>query len=99
MITILDRAGIPVHCVSGNIAEKFEMTRNADSSENIKLYGDLAEFEIDNKKVAVTHFPHFANALASTKKYDVVFCGHTHNGGIERIKVVLVVNPGTLAGI
>ncbi len=99
MMIILDKAEIPIDCVFGNIDDRFGTTRKADSSKNIKLHGDIAEIEIDNKKIAVTHFPNFADALAFTGKYDLVFHGHTHKKRDEKINNTLIVNPGTLAGI
>ena len=63
----------------------------------------FGEIEIDNKKIAFTHFPSQAKKLAKKGKYDLVFYGHTHKPWIQQIsnlrKSTLLVNPGNLCGV
>ncbi len=98
MIDELDSIGIPAYCVFGNIDDKFLTTRKADASKNVKLYGDIAELELGGKKIAVNHYPLIGESLASTGKYDLVCCGHTHKKDLRKIGDALLLNPGKLMG-
>jgi hypothetical protein len=61
----------------------------------LKVYSDYGSI----KKIAFTHFPEIARKLSETKKYDIVFYGHTHKPWEENIGKTRMVNPGNLAGI
>ncbi len=98
MIDELEKTGIPVHCIFGNIDDKFLTTRKADSSKNIKLHGETAELEIDGKKIAVNHYPLIAESLALTGKYDLVCYGHTHKKDKRLLGKTLLINPGEIMG-
>jgi len=76
--------------------------------ENAKIQEKVLEIPIDNKMIAITHYPEKAKLLAESGRYDLVFYGHTHkpweekiavkeNSGQNRI-VCRLVNPGELAG-
>lgn len=56
------------------------------------------EIELDNKKIALVHFPEIARLLAESKEYDLVFYGHTHKPWEEKIGKCRLVNPGEVAG-
>jgi len=99
IIKKLDELGVPVHCVFGNTDDRFSTTEIALGSKNVKLYGDVAQFELDNKKIAITHFPIFAKGIAHTKEQDIVFYGHNHTKKQEIINNTLLVNPGELSGV
>ena len=52
----------------------------------------------------MTHYPHYAHAMACTGDYDLVCCGHSHEPEIRQQPHVQngstwVVNPGTVAGL
>jgi putative phosphoesterase len=70
---------------------------------NIIFHGEFGELTINDKKIAFCHKPEPAKTAAQTGKYDLVFYGHTHQPGEEKIDagrgVCRLVNPGTLAGI
>lgn len=89
-----------VHCVFGNgDGDRFTMATVAGSRyPNLKLHGEYAELEFDGMKVAVTHYPFYAKALARTGDYDAVFSGHTHERHEERFGACLWLNPGELLG-
>jgi hypothetical protein len=87
-----------VHCCFGNTDDKFLSTKLA-LENNINLCGNEGEIEIDNKKIAFVHFPKLAKGLASTKKYDAVFYGHTHTSNKEKINSTWLVNPGEIIGL
>lgn len=86
-----------VHCCFGNTDDRF-VTPKIAAQKGVKFYGDLGEFKINNKKIAFTHFPEFAEGLAATGKYDAVFHGHTHSKRKLRIKECWLVNPGEIMG-
>jgi uncharacterized protein len=89
-----------VHCVFGNgDGDRFTISGVAASQyPNLKLHGEYAELEFDGAKVAVTHYPFYAKALARTGDYDAVFSGHTHERHEERVGACLWLNPGELLG-
>lgn len=65
---------------------------------NVKIAEKIFETEIENKKFAITHKPDDAKVLAESKKYDVVFYGHTHKPWEEKVGDCRLINPGELAG-
>jgi uncharacterized protein len=89
-----------VHCVFGNgDGDRFAIKGFAVSgSSNLILHGEYAEIEIDNRKIAATHFPFYAQALAEKNTYDAVFYGHSHIMEIEKIGKTLYANPGEIMG-
>jgi hypothetical protein len=56
------------------------------------------EIVIDKKKIAFCHHPDVAKNMAESKKFDLVFYGHTHKPWEEKIGNCRLVNPGELAG-
>ena len=86
-----------IHCVFGNTDDRHATPKKAESL-GINFHGDLAELEIDNKKIAVNHFPIIAQALAQSQIYDEVFYGHTHKKLKEKHTKTLLLNPGELMG-
>jgi len=73
-----------------------------DSFKNfprIKIYEEFGTIKISGKKIAFCHFPETAKKLVATKKYDLVFYGHTHKPWEEKIGRTRLINPGELAGM
>ena len=64
----------------------------------IKIQEKVLEIPIDNKLIAITHYPEKAKLLAESGKYRLVFYGHTHKPWVEKIGVCKLANPGELAG-
>jgi len=89
-----------VHCVFGNgDGDRFLMLTVANRQHpNLKLHGEYAELEFEGAKVAVTHYPFYAKALARTGDYQAVFSGHTHEPHNERIGACLWLSPGDIMG-
>ena len=56
---------------------------------------DPYSFEINGKKIVVTHIPSIVDALA--EKYDIVIYGHTHEKDLRKGKS-LILNPGESCG-
>jgi len=88
-----------IHMVFGNVTDRELLPQVAANFLQVHHYGDVAEFEIAGKKVAVVHYPSQAQQLAEKGKYDVVFYGHNHKPWQDKIGQTLLLNPGTLAGI
>jgi len=98
MVEELDKAGVPVHVVFGNVEDRYNTPKKCEASENVTHHGDLAELELGKKRIAVTHYDTYAEGLADTFKYDVVFHGHTHVKRSEQRGKTLLVNPGEILG-
>lgn len=95
----LEESGIPIYAVFGNVdGAQQEITELADKNKNVKLDKYLLEIELGNKKIAFCHNNKLAEGLASTKKYDAVFHGHTHISRTEKIGKTLLANPGEIHG-
>ena len=88
--------------VFGNVdGDKYSMIKMKEQGKlpNVIIYGDFGQIELDNKKIVFTHHLKFAQALANTEKYDLIFYGHSHQPWEEKIGNCQIVNPGTLAGL
>ncbi len=98
--------GLPMHAIHGNnqgdLAELCRLSR--DPKHQLTYYGRDATLELGGKKIFLVHFPHYAEAMALTGKYDLVCCGHNHRTRIDTIKNMQssetwLVNPGSSSGM
>ena len=89
-----------IHVVFGNgDGDRFAISNVAKTQyPHLNLHGEYAELEFDGVKIAVTHYPFYARALARTGDYRAVFSGHTHERHEERIGDCLWLNPGEVLG-
>ena len=89
-----------IHCVFGNgDGDRYTMAHIADTdSPNVVLHGEYADLTLGAVRIAVTHYPFYARALARTGDYQAVFSGHTHELYEERIGSCLWLNPGEVLG-
>lgn len=89
-----------IHCVFGNgDGDRFTIAGVAQNQyPNLKLHGEYAELELAGSRIAVTHYPFYAKALARTGDYQAVFSGHTHERHEERVGACLWLNPGEILG-
>ena len=89
-----------IHVVFGNgDGDPFLISNIANTQyPNLKLHGQHAELEFEGAKIAVTHYPFYAKALARTGDYQAVFSGHTHVQHEERFGDCLWLNPGEILG-
>jgi len=89
-----------IHCVFGNgDGDRFTISNVARTQyPNLKLHGEHAGLELDGARIAVTHYPFYAQALARTGDYQAVFSGHTHERHVERFGNCLWLNPGEILG-
>jgi len=88
-----------VHAVWGNNdGDKLLLTRMADRAGNITLHGDFADLVLDDRSVAMTHYPRIARPLALSGQFDLVCHGHDHTQRLESHGQTLLVNPGEVMG-
>lgn len=98
-----------IHYTFGNA--DYDDLRDLASQKKYKntfLYKNVGATEINNKKIAFTHFPQTAKKLAESGRYDFVFYGHTHQPWEQMFEMPAsakaparrckMLNPGTLAG-
>ncbi len=89
----------PLYAVLGNIEHDIEETKRiAKESDHCLLDPNVLTLTLDNRHIAITHYPGAAQTLAKEKKYDAVFHGHTHRPRIEYQGRVLLGNPGEISG-
>ena len=86
------------YLVWGNADEGFFKDIAYADYKNIKFEKQVGKIEIENKKIAWSHFPKIARKLAESGKHDLVFYGHTHKPWEEKINLTKFINPGNLSG-
>ena len=88
-----------IYLVWGNVDGDHENDKKiAKEVGNVKIMGEVGELKLVGKKIAFCHRPDKAKELAKTKKYDVVFYGHTHKPWEENIGKTILLNPGEVTG-
>ena len=97
---------LPVHVIHGNNVGDLYMMGNIASRAGSKTtyYGQDAGIELAGRRIFLVHYPHYAEAMATTGDWDLVCCGHDHKVDIRTIdnirgKATWLVNPGTVGGI
>lgn len=100
------KLGLPMHVIHGNnLGDPVAIARMAARSNGqLVYYGQDAMLQLGGRKIFVTHYPHYGEAMASTGEWDLVCCGHSHVPVTERKRNVAggmtwLVNPGTVAGL
>lgn len=90
---------LPVFAIWGNndgdkaLITKFSFKENS----NLKIgFDNFDIYEIENKKIFLTHYPLIAKSMAKSKDYDAVFYGHNHLKHKEMINDCLLLNPGEI---
>lgn len=105
-LRILNPIGLPVHVIHGNnTGDMYSMSRLHHNDDSVvKYYGQDAGIELSGRKIFMVHYPHYAEAMATTGDWDIVCCGHDHKASIREIKNIkntttLFLNPGTVGGV
>jgi putative phosphoesterase len=100
------KLGLPIHAVHGNnLGDPVAISRLAWESNGLLHYhGHDGSIALGDRRIFITHYPHYAHAMACTGDYDLVCCGHSHEPEIRRQVNVMgshtwLVNPGTVAGL
>lgn len=88
-----------VFAVFGNgDGDRFAISNVAATKPNFHVMGEWAELELEGRKIAMTHYPIYGQALARTGDYDLVCSGHTHEKHLEMFGDTIWVNPGEIMG-
>jgi putative phosphoesterase len=89
----------PVHTVLGNNdCDVAAMTGKLPKYLNVKIHGEYYRDELDNKTIAVNHYPDKAQKLLQLQAYDVVCYGHDHSIFAKNEDKTLLLNPGAVMG-
>ncbi len=105
-LRILQPIGLPVHVIHGNnMGDTYAMARlGHDPDTVIHYHGQDAGLELAGRRIFLVHYPHYAQAMATTGDWDLVCCGHDHRAVLETVTTVRgttchLVNPGTVGGV
>jgi putative phosphoesterase len=105
-LEVLKPYNLPAHVIHGNNTGDLYMMGliAAKLSNRTTYYGQDAGIELGGRRIFMVHYPHYAEAMATTGDWDLVCCGHDHKADIRNIrnmsgKTTLLVNPGTVGGI
>jgi putative phosphoesterase len=97
---------LPLHVIHGNnTGDLYMMGRIASGANNkTTYYGQDAAIELGGRRIFLVHYPHYAEAMATTGDWDLVCCGHDHKVDIRAIDNITgtiswLVNPGTVGGV
>lgn len=90
------RSGLPLYAVLGN-ADEARYNDIWKALSLAKKRGDVIEFELEKRKIAIAHQPSKVDDKIRSGEYDAVFHGHLHQRArVEIYDRTLVVNPGAL---
>jgi putative phosphoesterase len=105
-LEVLRPFALPVHVIHGNNSGDLYMLARiaAQPASRIVYHGQDAGLELCGRRIFLVHYPHYAQAMATTGDWDLVCCGHDHVAGVRRVpnlagRDTLLVNPGTVGGI
>ena len=98
--------GLPIHLIHGNnTGDLVALCRFVqDKADCLHYHGQDAALTLEQRRIFMVHYPHYAKAMALTGDYDLVCNGHEHRAVIERVrnikgKETLRIDPGTVAGV
>lgn len=100
MVEEIASLGLPVFGVFGNNdGDRVKLVKNSsECGVPFVFHSDVARFELDGCRIAVTHFKETAEDIASSGLYDLVCFGHTHRFLEKQIEACLLLNPGEMMG-
>ncbi|RJR31132.1 YfcE family phosphodiesterase [Candidatus Parcubacteria bacterium] len=101
MLEIAKKFSGPAHFLLGNVVsdEKTLKKKSEEVKNALVYYKEPVKLRVDNKKIAITHYPDIARQLAESGHFSYVFYGHNHRPWIEKIDDTYLINPGTLGGL
>lgn len=98
--------GLPIHVIHGNnMGDIAALCKLCSKSGSLVTYhGQDASIELNDKRIFIVHYPHYARAMAATGDYDLVCNGHEHKAHIDRITNVkggetIMLDPGSVGGV
>jgi putative phosphoesterase len=99
MIAIGEGFPGPVHVVWGNNdGDRVHVAQSVSRLERVTFHGEFGELELGGRKIAITHWPDVAKALANGGTFDLVCHGHNHRRRADQFGNTLLVNPGEVMG-
>jgi len=100
MLSYLHAFQGPVHLIYGNNAgdQALIASRCATRFANLHHHGDQGTMVVGSCRIAFTHYPQPARALALSGAFDLVCYGHDHTYFAGRLGGCLLINPGDLLG-
>jgi putative phosphoesterase len=98
--TLAERFGGAIHVVFGNNDADGRLLQTiAAQHSHVTLHGIYAELEIDDRRIAMIHYPEPARRIAQSAELDLVCYGHDHTQLLERIGDAWLLNPGEIMGM
>ncbi len=94
---LLVSSELPIFAIWGNNdGDKALITKfSLGEKSNLEMGFDIFDtFEIDGKKLFLTHYPLIAKSMAKSGDFDAVFYGHNHLKNKEMVGNCLLLNPG-----
>jgi putative phosphoesterase len=90
-----DLNGKLIGVLGNNDGEKLGLAKNFQEIGGV-LHGEFCNLELDNLKIAIYHGTsnEMTEAIISSQLYDLIIHGHTHKKRGDKIRGVLVLNPG-----
>jgi putative phosphoesterase len=105
-LRVLQKYDLPVHVIHGNnMGDTHAMARLAFAPDTcIHYHGQDATLTLQQRRIFVVHYPHYAHAMSLTGDFDLVCCGHDHSAEIKPVTNIngtrtTLVNPGTVGGV
>lgn len=94
----LDRWKQKVYVALGNAdyAIRDMLDRGLLWTEHMEVFLDYGVLNIGGTKLAFCHYPKYAEKLAESGRYDVVFYGHSHKPWEEKVGRTVMLNPGEI---
>ena len=90
----------PIHVVFGNNDGDGRLLQViAGKHAQISLHGIYAELAIDDRQVAMIHYPEPARRIAQSGQFDLVCYGHDHTKLLEGVGKGWLLNPGEILGM
>jgi putative phosphoesterase len=97
MIEVFNEFKGDVHVVFGNNdGDRFRMAMNAKKYSYVTLHGEYAALNLGGRRIGMTHYPFYAEAMAKSGDFDMVAFGHDHTARILNFDKALAINPGAI---
>lgn len=101
MLNLLgERFAGPIHVVLGNNDGDGRLLQMiAAKHPQISLHGIYTEFAVDDRHIAMIHYPEPARRIAQSSQFDLVCYGHDHTKLLEALGRGWLLNPGEILGM
>ena len=87
--------GIPLYTVTGNADVRPEVIQKLKGKSK-KFSEEYLKFEVDGRKIGVTHKPSNNKKFFGEKKLDIIINGHMHFKDESIVNGVRIVRPGAI---